>query len=287
MLDIFKEEQSLFCEEINNSIKNGKISHAFLIETNDYLRKDELILAFIKLLFKNSSNTEDEFENISNLIDNNACADFMIIEPDGAFIKKEQIQNLKEKFKTTTEINRPRIYWIKDADKLNKYAANSLLKFLEEPEGNIIAILETNNRYKIMETIRSRCQIYSFINLFKDKMIDYNEKTISIVEILEKYKKKSIAYLNMELDNDLKNKEYWLEIFNNMIDIYEKALRKKENINLNANNEIINYIVDNNTLQELINKIDVLFTTIKNLDYNLNIAMMLDKFLIEFTGGER
>ncbi len=39
MLDIFKEEQPLFYEEITNSINNDKISHAFLIETNGYAKR--------------------------------------------------------------------------------------------------------------------------------------------------------------------------------------------------------------------------------------------------------
>ena len=38
-------------------------------------------------------------------------------------------------------------YIIKNAERLNPSSANTILKFLEEPEDNIIAILLTNNRY--------------------------------------------------------------------------------------------------------------------------------------------
>lgn len=280
------EEQKEFFNEIDNVISNNKIIHAFLIETNNYKDKDEIILLFIKKIFENYISDQDELNNVYTLIDNNTLSDLIIIEPDGTIIKKEQVLAIKEKFKTTSVDNRPRIYWIKDADKLNKYAANSLLKFLEEPDGNVIAILDTSNRYQVMETIRSRCQIYNLINNKKIKSIENLELVEKIIETFERNGKKSIAFLPAELDNDLRNKEFWNEIFSSMIDIYEAAIRKKESIPYTIESNIIDFINERNSLQSLINKIDVLFTTLSNLDYNLNVAMMLDKFIIDFTGGE-
>ena len=284
MLDMFKDEQALFCEEIDNCIKNNKISHAFLIETKGYDKKDELIVSFIKTLFKLYSNDE-EFLNISNLIDNNTFSDLMIIEADGAFIKKEQVLDIKENFKTTSIENRPRIYWIKDADKLNKYAANSLLKFLEEPEGNIIAILDTDNRYRVIETIRSRCQIYGLINnKHEDNEVD--SIIVDIISTLEKKGVESITYLSMTLENDLRNRDFWINTFKVMIDIYENAIRKLENLDYINYGDVLDLILKSNDVKKIVNKIDVLFTTLSYLVYNLNINMILYKFIIEFTGGE-
>ena len=286
MLEKFRNEQNLFVEEIEKVIKNNMISHAFLIETKNYKSSYELILAFVKELFKSYVVDTTEFNNITALIDNNSFSDCLIVEPDGSFIKKEQILMLKESFKTTSIENRPRIYWIRHADKLNKYAANSLLKFLEEPEGNVIAIIETDNRYKVIETIRSRCQVYSLIN--NDKSVEITEinDVINVVETLERKKIHSIAYLPIELDNDLHNREFWIDVFNSMIDIYENVIRRVEHLEYIDYGDIMNLIINNNSLQEIINKIDVLFTTLTTLDYNLNVGMMLDKFIIDFTGGE-
>ena len=52
----------------------------------------------------------------------------------------------------------------KEADKLNMSSANTILKFLEEPEDDIVAILVANNRYAVIETILSRCQVLSLKN---------------------------------------------------------------------------------------------------------------------------
>lgn len=282
MLDLFKDKQSLFVEEISNSIKNNKITHAYLIETNDYQESDELIIEFIKELFKNSMSKE-EYAKIDSLIDNNTLSDFLVIEPDGSWIKKDQILNVKEKFSTTSVENRPRIYLIKEADKLNKYAANSLLKFLEEPDGNIIAILVSNNRYRVLETLRSRCQLYSFVNKDSKVKIENMELLYNIIETIEKKQIESLAYLPTILENDLRNKDFWIENFNNMIDIYENSIRKYEKIDYKEYGQVLDLIIANNSLQNIINKISILFTTINNLEYNLNINMMLDKFIIEFT----
>ena len=90
----------------------------------------------------------------------------------------------------------------------------------------------------------------------------------------------------MILENDYRDKLFWIDTFNCMIDIYENSLRKKENIKYNSVSDIIDLIERNNEVDEIIYKINVLFETLNNLEFNLNITMMLDKFIIEFTGGE-
>lgn len=278
MLEVYKDKQSLFYEEVINIINNNKVIHAYMIETNDYEEKDELINLFIKTLFCSSIESKDEINNICNLIDNDALSDFTIIEPDGSWIKKEQILEIKEKFKTTSFNGRPRIYLIKQADKLNKQASNSLLKFLEEPDGNIIAILEVDNRYKVLETIRSRCQIYTFINHNLDRKFINFDLLLELIKTFENKKYKSIAYLPIVLENDYRSKEFWVNIFSEMIDVYENAIRKLNNINYNDFGDILEYITNLNNVEKLIYKINVLFDTISYLDFNLNINMMLDKF---------
>ena len=64
-----------------------------------------------------------------------------IIEPDGMWIKKEQLMELQEEFNKTAIEGSKRIYTILECEKLNKQAANSILKFLEEPNDDIIALL--------------------------------------------------------------------------------------------------------------------------------------------------
>lgn len=289
MLDLYKEKQSLFYEEVKKSLENNKLSHAYLIETNNYEEKDDLILNFIKEIFSNiyiKNGHAHDITNIHTLIDNNTFSDFIIIEPDGAWIKKDQILELQEKFKTTSYMGGPRIYWIKQADKLNKQASNSLLKFLEEPDGNIIAILEVCNRSQILETLLSRCRVYSLNNKKQQKNIENIELLIDIIKTFEQKKNESIAYLPIVLDKDYHDKNFWMEIFTNMIEIYENAVRKKINVTYYNYDDILDFILKNNDINKIIKKIKVLIETVKKLEYNLNITMMLDQFIINFSGSD-
>ncbi len=289
MLEVYQDKQPLFCEEIMNSIYHHKISHAYLIETNHYLDSESLILSFIKTLFceKHYFHQENCGDcNLCHLIDINALSDFRIIEPDGIAIKKEQILEIKEQFKTTSTENRPRIYWVRQADKLNKPSANSLLKFLEEPEGNVIAILETDNRYQVIETIRSRCQIYSLQNQKLKMEFQDIQLLTNIIHTLEERGQASISYLPITLDNDLRDKNFWLSTFQEMIEMYENALRKIQNVDYVDYGELLDYLISKNSYSNFIFKLGILFDMIQNLNYNLNITMMLDLFIIQFAGGE-
>ena len=73
-----------------------------MIETNNYKEKDDLIMSFIKMLFCEGHNTDlnnCNQCNVCKLIDNNSLSDFMVVEPDGSWIKKDQVLEIKEKFR--------------------------------------------------------------------------------------------------------------------------------------------------------------------------------------------
>ena len=99
--------------------------------------------------------------NICKMIDEGNYPELKIVNPDGFWIKKEQLLDLKNEFNKKTIIGNKKIYIINKADRLNVNSANTILKFLEEPEEGIIAILVTENIYQLLNTIISRCQIIS------------------------------------------------------------------------------------------------------------------------------
>ncbi|MCG4775196.1 AAA family ATPase, partial [Lawsonibacter sp. DFI.5.51] len=74
---------------------------------------------------------------------------------------------LKAEFSKSGVETAKKVFLIQEADKMSTGAANSLLKFLEEPEGQILAILETTSLSRILPTIQSRCQTLHFQPLVK------------------------------------------------------------------------------------------------------------------------
>ncbi len=286
MLDSYIEEQPYFVEEIKKLVANKRISHAYLIETRNYKNADSIILSLGKFLYcsRHVKTMDCSSCNLCTLIDNGTNADFIQIRPDGSMIKKNQILNLKEKFKTTSfEEHSSRIYIIYEAEKLNKEAANALLKFLEEPESDVIAILVTDNRYRVINTIRSRCQIFSLIN--KDTEIEFSnlELTSNIIDCLEKKGRQAIAYLPTLIDHQYFTREQWIQILIEIQYIYEQCLRKFEDVHYcNELESILEIILAHNSESNLLHKLEVVHNQLLRLEYNLNINLMLDDFIIKF-----
>ena len=181
-----------YIDYINKIIKNNKVSHAYLIELNDYEDDMKYIFDFIKMIICNIEYSElDKENNIIRLIDDNNYPDIKIIEPDGATIKKGQMIDLQRDYSNKSLLDGKRIYVVKEADKLNPASANTILKFLEEPEEDIIAILLTQNRYKILETILSRCQILTIkensMPIIEDDLYDLLKCVINPNDFYIKY----------------------------------------------------------------------------------------------------
>ena len=87
--------------EIVNKYREGRLAHAYLIETNNQELCLKDLLEIVKFI-----NCEGEYKtscqscNLCNLIALNNLPTLKIIEPDGINIKKQQIQELKDCFST-------------------------------------------------------------------------------------------------------------------------------------------------------------------------------------------
>ena len=70
----------------------------------------------------------------------------------------EQIRDLCERSARTSQFGGHRLALIDPADKLNRSAANALLKTLEEPDAGAIFVLLAEQPGRLPATLRSRCQ---------------------------------------------------------------------------------------------------------------------------------
>lgn len=282
MLEKYKNDYKEFYSIIKNAINTSKVSHAYMFEIDDNLDIEEFEKDICKILI----NSEDEDINI--LIDNDNYPNIKKVQADGLWIKKEQIQEVQADFKKESYDNNLKIYIIEDASKLNKSSGNTLLKFLEEPEKNIVAILLTKNKYSVIKTIMSRC---INISLIKKSYINISEDDISYkaVELLEVYKAQALPYLyDLILKAELERKELY-EMFENMQKIYNDFLHINNNIKDDYNyfekDKLINIKFDKNN-DLIIKKINAIQKNAEYMKNNVNIKTILDKIIIEVYGGE-
>lgn len=269
-----------YIDYINKIIKNNKVSHAYLIELNNYEDDMKYIFDFIKMIICNIEYSElDKENNIIRLIDDNNYPDIKIIEPDGSTIKKGQMIDLQKDYSNKSLLDGKRIYVVKEADKLNPASANTILKFLEEPEEDIIAILLTQNRYKILETILSRCQILTIkensMPIIEDDLYNLLKCVINPNNFYIKY---SSIVNDIIQDKDIAKEK--LEKIENIIILY---LENKYN-NKEIDDKLIKLFKDIDS-NKLLNILKIIEDEIKRLEFNVNYKLWLDALFSRLTIG--
>lgn len=305
LLENYKNEQPVASKTLLQAIKNNKISHAYLFETNDYSKTMDFILSFVKDIITYEMSDDTYCKNICNQIDNNEYIELKIICTQGLQIKKDEMLNLQDEFKNKSIEGQKRIYIIKEAEKLNSSSSNTILKFLEEPEENIIAILVTDNRYQLIDTIISRCQLVSLKcdnnneldTIEKIKKTVYNEyyaesdlvkekveRTINFLLFYEEKKIETLLFLNREFIQFFNTREEIVNSLEIMKLFYLDTLKNKAGSKV----EIFNNYLDKvelcskkNTISNLIYKINKIIYFIERIKYNLNLNLLMDSFIIE------
>ncbi len=79
------------------------------------------------------------------------------VAPDGALIKVDQVRQLTRFFNDTPHCSEHKLAVIVDAGRMNASAANALLKTLEEPPARATLFILTDEKERLLPTIRSRC----------------------------------------------------------------------------------------------------------------------------------
>lgn len=270
--------QNKFVSYIEKIMISNKLSHAYLIETEDSSTEFPLVLLFVKMILcPLEINKCDKLNcskcNVCRLIDEKNFPDFEIIEADGNQIKKNQLLELKDEFQKTSLIGKRRVYVIKDAEKLNPSSANTILKFLEEPEENIIAILLTRNRYQVLDTILSRCQILALNDA--SMVIRYDDEIALFLKYLFNGKDLFIHYKEI-LDNILVDKNKAKEVFEQVEKIILGYLGGKSNSDYDLT------IFKGIEKKALLKYVSIIEEEIPKLVYNINYKLWLDSIYTRF-----
>ena len=268
----------------------NKMSHAYLIETNNLEKCYLDLLEVIKQIFcQNEYNKECNKCNICNLVNQNYLPSLVVISPDGMNIKKEQIVELKKKFSTVPIYTKENIYVIKNAEKLNGASANTMLKFLEEPEQNILGFFITNNANNVISTIRSRCEVIKVLydiheldinNITNDINIDKFDVAIEYLFKIEVEKKLGIMYNRDVVLNKFSEREDIKTVFKIIFIIYEELLKKVMGLDNKFDFEKINELSSLDK-DSVLRRINLVTKFIDDIDSNVNVELLLDKFVIE------
>ncbi len=157
MFKQLKNDQKVVMQTLENSFKNKTTAHAYLIVSD----KKDVALDLTKFICTSLLCTEEE-----PCLSCNDCLSALKFEHNNIYlidddktIKKDVIKNLQVEFSKKSFLNKPKIFLITNANNLNDFSSNSLLKFIEEPSPDEVGIFIVDSESQVLPTIISRCQV--------------------------------------------------------------------------------------------------------------------------------
>lgn len=283
--------ESKTIEKLITNYKNNCLSHAILFETNDIMESHLDLLSLVKEMLCDVPECKDR-KKCETLIDENNFPELVIIEPENDVIKKEDVQSLMSNFELKPEFSNKKIFIIISAEKMNGFAANSILKFLEEPQENIYGFLITNNKSNVMATIKSRCQFQKIIYeesfykrniMTEDQYIVLNNEVEVIIDLVIKKDISKLFLYKKRLIEVINTKEGLVKLLKIIKNYYYSSLFNQQDEVIKSKNilELINYNKQDKILIGIIQLID---SIIDKCHYNINFELMIDNFFIEMVG---
>lgn len=232
---------------------NNTLSHAHLIVGPDGIGKSILAKMFaIKILGK-----DKDFDYI----------DIINYRPKKASFGVDDVRNIIEEVSKKPYEGDKKVIIIHEGDKLTVQAQNALLKTIEEPPKGVFIILLSESLELLLDTIKSRCQVYKLTPLNKEHMLKFikrinitqEESILSALAYAEGIPGRAEKIINDENLDNLRN--LIINLFNEVIDKnincivkYEEKFEKFKNEKDETLNLISSFIRDIIIYKELENK---------------------------------
>jgi DNA polymerase-3 subunit gamma/tau len=150
---------------LQNAIEQGRTAHGYIFSGHRGIGKTTV--ARILAMALNCRSTDHPVAEPCGVCD--SCTEIRagnsvdVIEIDAATNRGiDEIRELREAARYRPARDRFKIYILDEAHQITDAAFNALLKTLEEPPGHVVFMLATTQPEDIPQTIRSRCQHFSF-----------------------------------------------------------------------------------------------------------------------------
>src|SRR5229473_755818 len=150
---------------LKNAIEQGRTAHAYIFSGHRGIGKTTI--ARILAMALNCRSSDKPVSEPCGVCD--SCTEIRagnsvdVIEIDAATNRGiDEIRELREATRYRPARDRFKIYILDEAHQITDAAFNALLKTLEEPPSHVVFMLATTQPEDIPQTIRSRCQHFSF-----------------------------------------------------------------------------------------------------------------------------
>ena len=150
---------SSLIENFKSRCSNGNLSHAQLISGEDGIGKSILAEILGKLILNGDINRE--------------YVDIINYKPSKASFGVDDVREIIDEVNKKPFEGDKKVIIIHQGNKLTIQAQNALLKTIEEPPTEVYIIILCESLELILDTIKSRCEIYKLTPLTKDELYKY------------------------------------------------------------------------------------------------------------------
>ncbi len=321
--------QPIVYKTFYSALKNKSLSHAYLISGEGGVPLLETAKFLAKSILCDDPSPWACNSCITCLrVESDNYPDLIVYDGAKSSIKKEAVYDIENRFeKTPLERKGIRIYILHLVENMTIEAINSLLKFLEEPEDNIYALLTTNNESLVLPTIISRCQLihlkkvnqidivndalqlgveridaellssfYSDADLLKqvldnketkNEYLNAKQALFSLLEAIKKDKREAIYIMQKDIEPLLKEKESARFFLDMLLYLFHDILNIKNEKNI----ILTSCATIISELSKQLNNVEESILQISKartmLNLNVNTSLLLDNLIISICGEEK
>jgi DNA polymerase III subunit gamma/tau len=148
---------------IANAINSNRVAHAYIFAGVRGVGKTTTARILAKALNCEKGTTADPDGTCASCIEISEGRSLDVLEIDAASNRGiDQIRELREMVRYAPANSRYKVVILDEAHQLTDEASNALLKTLEEPPERVVFILATTRADDLVETIKSRAQLFQF-----------------------------------------------------------------------------------------------------------------------------
>ncbi|MVX67314.1 DNA polymerase III subunit delta' [Clostridium chromiireducens] len=240
-------------DSIHNRALNDSFSHANLIVGNDGIGKSIIAKCISNHIIKDKNGVES--------------VDIVKYYPSSNSFGVDDVRNIINEVNKKPYEGDKKVLILYRCDKLTVQAQNALLKTIEEPPHGVYLILLSDSLEIILDTIKSRCQIYKLTPLTKEEILIYIDSNYADLTLDDK--KSALAYSagipgkvdKFINDEKLKNlRDICIGVFEDILKReqgivlkYEELLKNSKEDKVELLNILLSYIRDIMLFKELNN----------------------------------
>src|ERR1700761_2270467 len=155
--------QTHVTETLANAIKNNRVAHAYIFSGARGVGKTTAARILAKALNCVNGPTATPCGECDACKEIAAGTSLDVIEIDAASNRGiDQIRELREMVRYAPASSRSKVVILDEAHMLTADASNALLKTLEEPPDRVTFVMATTQPEDLVDTIRSRSQLFQF-----------------------------------------------------------------------------------------------------------------------------